>query len=324
MEITARTDLGADLNCPTTDERGREYWSYSLINEVSPGDTVLHYWKPMEAIVATSVSAGGAWPSEVVWGAQGTSARGLGVEPYRRPGWRVSLEHYAALETPVELGTLRANESAVLAIRAKIEADYGKPTYFPFVPYSGQGLRTAQAYLTKVPRSLVQMLPPDLEGASRISREVRAGAGKIGKEYRRAPRTTIEQTTDPWLRDPALVDRALAAHAEIQDSLADHLSNLGIEPRSPAPGEPDFDLAWERDAVAWVAEVKSLTTTNEEKQLRLGLGQVLRYRHALGARAVLAIERKPSDHRWLDLCDDLGVMLVWPDWKGVSEVWTQS
>jgi hypothetical protein len=69
----------------------------------------------------------------------------------------------------------------------------------------------------------------------------------------------------------------------------------------------------------YVAEIKSITDRNEEGQLRLGLGQVLRNRHrlrALGHRRVVAVlvpERGPGDPTWRDLCDDLGVALVSKD-----------
>jgi hypothetical protein len=63
--------------------------------------------------------------------------------------------------------------------------------------------------------------------------------------------------------------------------------------------------------------VKSITDANEEKQLRLGLGQVLRYQNLLSkngaVHAVLAVERQPTDVTWLGLCDHLGVKLVWPE-----------
>jgi hypothetical protein len=57
---------------------------------------------------------------------------------------------------------------------------------------------------------------------------------------------------------------------------------------------------------------------NEEKQLRLAVGQVLRYRQLLsqaGAEVVgmIALEQAPRDSRWLDLCRDVDVVLVWPD-----------
>lgn len=63
--------------------------------------------------------------------------------------------------------------------------------------------------------------------------------------------------------------------------------------------------------------MKSLTAGNEERQLRLDLGQVLRYAHQLGsggaAVPVLVVERCPSDSSWGQLCDKLGVILAWPD-----------
>jgi len=63
--------------------------------------------------------------------------------------------------------------------------------------------------------------------------------------------------------------------------------------------------------------VKSLTRGNETGQLRLGLGQVLHYAMLLGGngrqvRAVLAVERTPTDPRWISLCAAHGVTLVWP------------
>jgi hypothetical protein len=56
---------------------------------------------------------------------------------------------------------------------------------------------------------------------------------------------------------------------------------------------------------------------NEERQLRLGLGQVLRYRQVLSTggnptKAVLAIERAPRDKTRVSLCRELDVMLCWP------------
>lgn len=95
------------------------------------------------------------------------------------------------------------------------------------------------------------------------------------------------------------------------------MRDAGFVPRSPRPGEPAFDLAWEGGDAIVVAEVKSLTDRNEEKQLRLALGQVLRYAHLLGAkgrpvRCVIAAERQPADGSWSELCAAADVTLVWP------------
>jgi hypothetical protein len=93
------------------------------------------------------------------------------------------------------------------------------------------------------------------------------------------------------------------------------LSERGLIPLSPT-GSPNDDLAWQDGHRFFVAEVKSLTATNETQQLRLGLGQVLDYRAMLARRSevvpVLAVEREPSDRRWVRLCRDMGVVLTWP------------
>jgi len=141
--------------------------------------------------------------------------------------------------------------------------------------------------------------------------------GPVGTAYREAAEDTASRTRDPWTVDPDVIDRGLRGHATTQNAAAKHLRELGIGPRSPRPGEPTFDLAWEADGIAFVAEVKSLTSANEEQQLRLGLGQVLRYRQLLrnggrAAEAYLIVERPPADPAWDSLCQALGVVLTYP------------
>lgn len=51
--------------------------------------------------------------------------------------------------------------------------------------------------------------------------------------------------------------------------------------------------------------------------MRLGLGQVLRYRQLLErsdqpVQALLIVEREPRDGAWRDPCDGLNVRLAWP------------
>lgn len=139
----------------------------------------------------------------------------------------------------------------------------------------------------------------------------------IGRPYVEVETLPRTERREPFDVDPDKVDRGNQAHADTQNGLADFLRSTGLEPRSPALGEPEFDLAWENHNTVFVAEVKSVTAENEEKQLRLGLGQVLRYRQALfaGGRLVVAVlipERKPADETWMTLCRELGVVLVWP------------
>ena len=202
----------------------------------------------------------------------------------------------------------------MLSVRADIEDLHGTPVYYPFVPYSGQRLRTAQAYLTKVPRAFVDLFPELHSSVALESIQKDLGPRSTrGLDYRTAKAAETIEPESPWTRDPALIDRALAAHAGTQNALANYLKSIGLEPLSPAPEEPDFDLAWVAGGMTFVAEVKSLSATNEEKQLRLGLGQLLRYQHALAADVgVLAVERQPSDDSWMGLLDQLGIRMAWP------------
>ena len=120
--------------------------------------------------------------------------------------------------------------------------------------------------------------------------------------FRGAVRLSPVGQRDPFSVDPTLVERALRSHATTQNALATFLVSHGLQPLSPSPHEPNFDLAWVHDSITWVAEIKSLSESNEEKQLRLGLGQLLRYRQILRVRgniqAILVVERQPVDKDW--------------------------
>jgi hypothetical protein len=121
----------------------------------------------------------------------------------------------------------------------------------------------------------------------------------------------------PFEVDPDKVDRGTQGHARTQNALAAFVQSRGLVPRPPGSGDPLFDLAWSVGPRLFVAEVKSITSENEERQLRLGLGQVLRYAHLLASREnvvvpVLALESVPGDRTWVGLCQSLGVILTWP------------
>jgi len=122
----------------------------------------------------------------------------------------------------------------------------------------------------------------------------------------------------PWSRDPNVLDRSLKAHADTQNGLRDFLASREIPAWSPTPNDPDYDLAWRWRGETYVCEVKSLPAAGtDDRQLRLGIGQVLDYQALMArrhdrVRAVLATERAPSDPRWALLCEAHGIVLVWP------------
>lgn len=133
-----------------------------------------------------------------------------------------------------------------------------------------------------------------------------------------------ERSGEVWLYDPSERDRSTQVHRSLENWLIAQLRDEGIEPLDPA-GEPYFDLAWIIEGHLFVCEVKS-SANSEVHQLRLGLGQILQYRHMLRSRhgdsmtACILIESKPVDSRWLDVCADQNVLLFWPAlWDDVED-----
>lgn len=129
---------------------------------------------------------------------------------------------------------------------------------------------------------------------------------------------------DVWLYDPSERDRSTQVHRSLENWLIAKLRDERIRPLDPT-GEPFFDLAWLIDGHLSVCEVKS-STISEVHQLRLGLGQILQYRHLLRSRhgdsitACILIESEPLDRRWLDICADHDVLLFWPGlWDDVAD-----
>jgi len=152
-----------------------------------------------------------------------------------------------------------------------------------------------------------------------------SGETGFGQAFRKANEAASSAPKDPFIVDPDLVNRGNRGHAQTLNALADFLDARGVQPLGPGPGDPLFDIGWTRGAARFVAEVKSLTENNEEHQLRLGLGQVLRYQHALLGRfhpvhAVLVVEREPGDSAWKKLSRSHEVRLLWPpDFVGLLE-----
>lgn len=324
METTDRHDIGVDLRSPAADDAGRVHHGHALMPFVRRGDVVFHY-RRQHGIVAWSRAAGSVFDHPIVWGARGSAAK----LPYEQPGWRVPLEGPFNLPQPVSLNLLREREPSIRAAIESTELSHPRPIYRPFELSKKQRLGATQHYLTKLPRAVVLAVPELREavdagnGTNPAFASQPVGPGgpsvqeELGQRYVIADEEASTSKRDPFTIDPAVVDRGVQGHATTQNALAAFIESRGWTPRSPRAREPQYDLAWREPTGLGVAEVKSLTRKNEEQQLRLGLGQVLRYRQVLmtvsaSVRAVLAVERKPSDASWPKLCRSLGVVLCWP------------
>ena len=164
------------------------------------------------------------------------------------------------------------------------------------------------------------LYPPD---------QVEASTAPIGRNFTEDDEGVVPRAAAPGVADPDLVGRGNRAHKHTRNSLGAYLKSLGIQPLDPVSSDPPFDLAWWKGKILYVAEVKSLTRENEERQLRLGLGQLLRYSYLLRKRAepvvpVLVPELKPRDPEWSQLCKALNVKLVFPpDFEGLIDETTE-
>jgi hypothetical protein len=320
LEITDRPDIGIDLHCPQRDATGNRTPGYSLIWCVRVDEIVFHYEKDEHAITAWSRAAGQVTEAPTVWlSHRGATRRRLHQER-AQPGWWLDLDGPFPVDPPLTLAQIRASAPQLRAVLEALRAHHPGSLYFPFSFYRGTEPRPQQPYLNKLPAELVALFPTlaaAIGPASATAEDHSAPTTpSLGTAYREARVSPMPSERQPFAVDPALVERALRGHSDMQNALAEVLRQAGIEPRSRLPREPNFDVAWETEGTVFVAEVKSITDDNEEEQLRLGLGQVLRYRHRLQALghdhvvAVLAPERAPRDTSWEDLCDELGVVLL--------------
>jgi hypothetical protein len=321
LEITDRPDIGVDLHCPQRDAAGNRSPGYSLIWWVKRGDVIFHYDENEQSITSWSRSVGEVAEGPVVWLSHRGATRRRLLSARPQPGWWLDLDGPYPLDEPLTLDQLRANGPIVRRVLDGLEQRDLGSVYFPFYFYGGTTLRPMQPYLNKLPAALVGKLPTLNAAAESATATVpfagteSAGQTHIGAEYRPAAVSTLPDSRDPFSVDPAVVERGLRGHADTQNALATAVNAAGLTPLSPTAADPNFDLAWEADGGTYVAEVKSITAANEERQLRLGLGQVLRYRSLLAEGgcsvfAVLAVELAPSDPSWAALCSELGVVLV--------------
>ncbi|MGW7568964.1 hypothetical protein ACWGJV_22135 [Streptomyces tendae] len=141
-------------------------------------------------------------------------------------------------------------------------------------------------------------------------------------QVRRSGRHTVRELKV----DLSSLDEGTAAHERTVGALIKHLARRGVEVHMFARNSPRFDAGWAVGKDIFVAEVKSLTGTTQDQQIRLGIGQVLDYAHQIrkrtgngpSIRPVLVLEKKPADGRWNDLAQAVGIQLTWaPTFRGL-------
>jgi hypothetical protein len=240
------------------------------------------------------------------------------------PFWRLQADGLWEIPEAAELPSRASNTDPPVSALREHNVHGGLP------PAVFDLLRSRRDVLDRVADAVLEHLEPDQRATVMAylgwedvgSRVLTAGPSRgglaVGVPYREEDEQVQVAAPAPFEVDPDKIGRGLRSHRALQNQLAELLRNHGLDPRRPRPGGPAYDLAWQTNAAIFVAEVKSITIANEERQLRLGLGQVLRYQDLLRPAPkpiipVLAVNREPSDPTWQRLCDKVEVSIVWPD-----------
>jgi hypothetical protein len=190
-----------------------------------------------------------------------------------QPGWWLDLDGPFPLDPPLTLAQIRASAPDLHALLNTLRSEHSGSLYFPFSFYSGTEPRPQQPYLNKLPAEFVALFLALTLAARHASSDAEdRGAHAVlslGTTYRESRVSPLPTERQPFTVDPALVERGMRGHSDMQNALAEVLRQVGIEPRSRLPHEPNFDIAWETEGTVFVAEVKSITDDNEEEPLRL-------------------------------------------------------
>lgn len=260
LEVTDRTDLGADLHAPKLDDAGRSYWSYNLVTEVRDDDIVLHWHKSLmqgPGIVGWSTATGAPEDSTIVWQARGTYGRAHGPTG-REPSWRMPLTGYTPLLTPIYQGVLRREEHVLREIHTRLTAEHGtRPLYFPFAFSDRRPIRTSQGYLFKFPAALLDVFPElaRLPGTSRRRHPPRS-----------TPRPRRSRGDAGYLSDPR-VRSAIERHA-VERAIA-YFTALGYLVEDVGHIKP-YDLLVSQGTESRHVEVKGSTGNASTVELTEG------------------------------------------------------
>lgn len=139
-----------------------------------------------------------------------------------------------------------------------------------------------------------------------VYRPAQIGRQPSGREQHRSITIDLDQ-----------LERRSASHRRLTNEVARYLSTAGRQPLSPAWSDCLFDVGWEAGATFHVVEVKTTIPGAEVQQMRLGLGQVLDYRHTLlglysRVNAHLVLSSEPDSPHMVDVSEAHGVRVSWP------------
>ena len=215
---------------------------------------------------------------------------------------------YLGPSLPVRLGSL--SEDAVI----RFAADLPKALRFPLSNAKDKQPRGDQRRTFRMVIEADGVTSAEAFAQDLIRGGVPVRGTTLGQPYRTAS-GTVPNPREPFEFDPHELERTTEEHMRAQDRIAEALKELGATVCSPIGGGPDYDIAWVFRNRRFVAEVKTTRDANISKQLRLGLGQIMEYRHQMSLdgtepRAVLIAAGKPPADHWYQICRGASVDLM--------------
>lgn len=309
LEITNRDNLGENLIAPQQNDAGREEWSYALVSYVRPGDIVLHWTKlGQRSIVGYSRVVTDPFESSLEWQSRGSYGR-TRPPSGEEDAWEATLEGYAELKRPATQDVLRAVESEIRAVRDDLADEHGAPLYFPFAISDLRPLRASQAYLTKFPARLVELIPELREVRQLAAQEPgeEVGSGST----RRATKDRASNRASGYGREKdARRRRAIERYAV--ESVMSHYKDAGYDVEDVGD-RCAWDITVRKDGEELHLEVKGSTVTRDAIDVTEG-----EVRHAEDIETTLIVidqiqmdtELRCSGGRWRH----------WPAWSPVREL----
>lgn len=294
-EVTDRKDLGADLKAPQKDEADQDYWSYSLIEQVLPGDVVFHYSTRQKVFAGASVAGGPMEERPILWAPHGTSGRAKDSVREERPGYWRPLYGYRRATPPLPLATL-AEPAEAEWLRNWVDAhkDAG-PLRLP-LQLRSDGLRAGQGYLFKMPADFVERWTSlrDLadaldERAEQISEHVSVDQSIVTVGL---PGFHPKSEADYTAVISAKVQHRTRTHEKLVRLTGEWFKAHGVVIANPHP--KDLEII---TPVSAIVEAKVVGQRDPLFAVREALGQLHEYRHFIGphdAELVILLDVEPT------------------------------
>lgn len=311
-EVTDRSDVGSDLKAPQKNEAGRDYWSYSLIEHVVPGDIVFHYSTRQKVFAGASVAGGPMEERSIIWASHGTTGRAKNAVREERPGYWRPLYGYRPAKPDLPLSTIEEPAEATW-LRSWVDARQGaEPLRLPF-QFRKDGLRAGQGYLFKMPADFVDRWTALRELAEALDERAEELSDRVSVDQS-VPTDALrgfhpKSEADYTAVISATVQHRTRTHEKLLRVAGEWLKAHGVVIANPHP--KDLEII---SPVPVIVEAKVVRQRDPLFAAREAVGQLHEYRYFIGPRnaaLALLLDAEPPAALISYMEDHLHVAVLW-------------